>query len=748
MDRYISKAASFSGRFAQTLVERSKEAAVPGYSYDHSEDKVSEIKQCLDSKFDKEKIEGLKRLIAMISKGRNVSEFFPDVVKNVAASSIDVRKLVYIYLLRYADKEPDLALLSINTFQKDLGDRNPLIRAMALRVMSSIRVPVIVPIIMLALRKALTDLSPYVRKTAANAIPKCYSLDASQKDQLVEVITQLLTDSSTVVLGSVLSSFNQVCPERLDLLHKHFRKLCRLLIDTDDWGQIEVIGVLIRYCRTQFLNPNREEVPSSDTNAANAKKDRGFYSDDEEDESLKKTTTKHMEASKPLDPDHALFLRACATLTNSRNPSVVMMVAQAYMALAPRSDLTRISKSLIRILRVAQREQKYVILSNIASLSHTHPDLFRPFFKTFFVYASDPVFIRNLKLEVLASLANEATSSSIMREFKDYVRSPEKDLVVRTIQVMGRIAAAIPSLADESLAVLMALISSKNEDVVSEAVVVTRRLLQLRPTHESSTQAITQLARAMDLISTSAARASILWLVGQYCSQIPLVAPDTLRKAAKSFPSESESVKLQVLNLAAKLTCTAKTDEVVKLLLNYVLELARFDVSFDVRDRARFLKALVCDLPADSEIGKNVVEVVLGAKGHPVSESPYQNNERFTIGTLSHSLGVAAKEYTNLPPWPTVQPDPSVRDVVDEGWSRDRVVGSPEKDFRKSRKVQPSALSLDAFYDEQASSSSEESEDEDEDDEEEDDDEEEEDDDEEEDEEEDDEESEDNETKH
>ena len=47
-----------------------------------------------------------------------MSKFFPDVVKNVVAPSFEVRKLVYIYLLRYAEQEPDLALLSINTFQK------------------------------------------------------------------------------------------------------------------------------------------------------------------------------------------------------------------------------------------------------------------------------------------------------------------------------------------------------------------------------------------------------------------------------------------------------------------------------------------------------------------------------------------------------------------------------------------------------------------------------------------------------
>ena len=81
---------------------------------------------------------------------------------------------MYIYLLRYAEQEPDLALLSINTFQKDLSDPNPLIRAMALRVLSGIQVPMIGSIVMLAIKKCAADISPYVRKAAALAIPKLY----------------------------------------------------------------------------------------------------------------------------------------------------------------------------------------------------------------------------------------------------------------------------------------------------------------------------------------------------------------------------------------------------------------------------------------------------------------------------------------------------------------------------------------------------------------------------------------------
>ncbi|CAN0104773.1 unnamed protein product, partial [Laminaria digitata] len=98
---------------------------------------------------DIDKLKGMKWLLAMVSKGRDVSEFFSDVVKNMAVRSVEVKKMVYIYLVHYADNDSqcrELALLSINSFQNDLRGSNQLIKALALRVMTSIRVPDIIQI--------------------------------------------------------------------------------------------------------------------------------------------------------------------------------------------------------------------------------------------------------------------------------------------------------------------------------------------------------------------------------------------------------------------------------------------------------------------------------------------------------------------------------------------------------------------------------------------------------------------------
>lgn len=50
-------------------------------------------------------------------------------------------------------------------------------------------------------------------------------------------------------------AFNTVCPTRLDLLHQHYRRLCKTLVDVDEWGQVELMALLTRYARTMLPRP-------------------------------------------------------------------------------------------------------------------------------------------------------------------------------------------------------------------------------------------------------------------------------------------------------------------------------------------------------------------------------------------------------------------------------------------------------------------------------------------------------------
>uniref|UniRef100_A0A7N8YI90 AP-3 complex subunit beta n=1 Tax=Mastacembelus armatus TaxID=205130 RepID=A0A7N8YI90_9TELE len=603
--------------------------------------KNDDLKEMLESNKESLKLEAMKRIVGLIAKGRNASDLFPAVVKNVASKNIELKKLVYVYLVRYAEEQQDLALLSISTFQRALKDPNQFIRASALRVLSSIRVPIIVPIMMLAIKEAAADLSPYVRKTSAHAIQKLYSLDPDQKEQLIEVIEKLLKDKSTLVAGSVVMAFEEVCPDRIDLIHKNYRKLCNLLVDVEEWGQVVIISMLTRYARTQFTSPWKEN------------NEKAFYDSDSEEK-------KGQTDAKPyiMDPDHRLLLRNTKPLLQSRNTAVVMSVAQLYWHLAPKHEVNVVTKSLVRLLR-SHREVQYVVLQNIATMSIQRKGLFEPFLKSFYVRSTDASHIKTLKLEILTNLANEANISIILREFQTYVKSQDKAFAAATIQAIGRCATNISEVTDTCLNGLVLLLSNRDEIVVAESVVVIKKLLQTQPSQHS--EIIKHMAKLFDNITVPMARASILWLIGEYCERVPKIAPDVLRKMAKTFTTEEDIVKLQTVNLAAKLYLT--NSKQTKLLTQYILNLGKYDQNYDIRDRTRFIRQLIVPSEKSGSLNKYARRILLAPKPAPVLESSFKDRDRYQLGTLSHSLNIKATGYQELVDWPAVAPDQSVRNV-------------------------------------------------------------------------------------
>jgi AP-3 complex subunit beta len=112
----------------------------------------------------------------MISKGRDASQFLPGALKLTSSPSLQVRKLVYIIILHYAQHSSDsedLTLLSVNSFQRDALDSSPLIRAMAIRVLTGLRNQLVSSVVELSVKRAVRDSSPHVRKVTALALPRC-----------------------------------------------------------------------------------------------------------------------------------------------------------------------------------------------------------------------------------------------------------------------------------------------------------------------------------------------------------------------------------------------------------------------------------------------------------------------------------------------------------------------------------------------------------------------------------------------
>ncbi|KAH7398415.1 adaptin N terminal region-domain-containing protein [Pyrenochaeta sp. MPI-SDFR-AT-0127] len=682
-----------------------------------------QLKKLLDSRTERDVLEGLRRVVTMSYRQppSQTLPFFSHVIKNVASPSLQVKKLVYIYLLQHAEHEPDTALLSINTIQKSLTDSNPQLRALALRVMSSIRVPVISQIVSLGIKRGAGDMSPFVRRAAALAIPKCYRLDPNTEPQLLDYLATLLGDKQYFVTGAAVASFLELCPDRLDLIHPHYRSLVRKLADMDEWGQLATLRLMLVYARKCFPRRTKKVKKAGSDAAANSrptKSTKGFYESESEEEEEREQDVEEVAV---LDPDLELLLKTCQSLLLSRNAAVVIAVARTYLYLGTPEYLSQAVGPLVSLLRSAGDVQ-HVALYNIVQVCLTHPEPFVKYYTHFLVRSTDAPHIWRLKLELLTLIfpyAQPRLQSLILAELSHFSHSGSLDpaLVKESVRAIGRCSQSPATTAQTSarcLKLLLKHIGSTDAHLVAESLEVIRHLIQRDPNAHRTT--VVRLAKHLDAATSPQARASIIWLVGEFAGTDPEnnIAADVLRILVKGFAEEAEPAKLQIVLLAAKVYVhhlsanpppePAKAQEptsnpsllddyqeeggfrdehlessppprtesqqpekphIIEALYNYILLLVRYDTSYDLRDRARVYKALLAS-PSSTQLASLLL---LAPKPVPHIPSPSETRKDYVLGSASLVIGDEGgvgglRGYEDLPKWVKEgnEPDPALRD--------------------------------------------------------------------------------------
>lgn len=614
----------------------------------------------------------------MMYRSQKTLPLFSSIVKNVASPNLEIKKLVYIYLIHHAEQEPDLALLSINTIQKSLSDTNPQVRALALKTMSGIRVPVISQIVSLAIKKGAGDMSAYVRRAAALAIPKCYRLEPSQLPQLIEYLSTLLGDRQYYVAGAAVTAFLEICPERIDLIHKHYRSLIKMVVDMDEWSQLATLRLMTVYARKCF--PTRTKTIKKNGKSADL---QDFYGDTTVD------TGVEFEQVTVLDPDLESLLSAIKPLLQSRNSAVVVAVARCYSTIGTAAHVRLAIGPLVALLRGAQ-DIEQIALFNIVSICLAHPAEFVKYATHFLVRGTDAKPVWELKLEILTLIFPHAPShvkSLILNELEHFSRGSDKALVREAVRAIGRCAQTDAATAPRCLRLLLGQITSVDGTLAAESLTVIRHLIQQDPTAHVAT--VVRLAKNLDSATDPQARATIIWLVGEFSALNgeDNIAADVLRILLKDFASESEVAKRQIVLLGAKVylhylnrqveasqgepdgepgpapRLLEDDDHPIAKLWSYVLLLARYDTSYDLRDRTRLYKALL-------GVPQLATLMLLAPKPAPQAPSPSETRKGYTLGSAALVLAGGGSihglnGYHDLPAWvqPGQEPDPRLRET-------------------------------------------------------------------------------------
>ena len=62
--------------------------------------------------------DAVKKVIAAVTVGKDMNPLFPDVINCMRTDNVEVKKLVYLYLINYAKSNPDLTIMAVNSFVK------------------------------------------------------------------------------------------------------------------------------------------------------------------------------------------------------------------------------------------------------------------------------------------------------------------------------------------------------------------------------------------------------------------------------------------------------------------------------------------------------------------------------------------------------------------------------------------------------------------------------------------------------
>ncbi|GHJ87409.1 hypothetical protein NliqN6_3811 [Naganishia liquefaciens] len=541
-----------------------------------------------DKGYAKKKI-ALKKIVANMTMGNDMAPLFPDMIQCMTIQVLEIKKMVYLYLMNYARVKSDEIAQAIPGFLSDCEDRNPLIRALAIRTMSSITSPVIITALVDPLGHALEDDDPYVKKTAAIAVAKLYASEMGRRvvenEGLVTWLRDLLADANPTVVANAVAALIEISDRSDDItlrLNSSVSgKLVAALGECSEWGQVYILDSLLTF------------TPQSSAEA----------------EQLGERLSIRLQHA-----NSAVVLTTVKLLLYLMN----YMEDESFIASLER----KMGPPLVTMLSLGP-EVQYVALRNILLIIQRRPAILQYEVKVFFCKYNDPIYVKLAKLEIMYRLARSDNVHEVLPELKEYASEVDVDFVRKAVRSIGRLAIKIQPAADQCISVLLKLLETKISYVVQEAIVVIKDIFRRYPNEYESI--IGALCENLDALDEPEAKAAMIWIIGQYADRIEN-SDELLEDFLFSFNEESTEVQLALLTAIVKLFIRRPT--VGQDLVPRVLKMATEEVDNpDLRDRGFMYWRLLSSDPAATR------DIVLAEKP-PISTE----TDRMDKGTLDQLL--------------------------------------------------------------------------------------------------------------
>jgi AP-4 complex subunit beta-1 len=534
----------------------------PQFFVDNKKGEVNELRQLLKSimneKDQTKRRDVIKKVIAYMTLGIDVSRLFTDMV--LISSTIDLvqKKMIYLYLINYAEANSDQALMAINTFIKDCKRTNPdaKIRGLALRSLCSLRFQGAFEYIQPAIEEGLADADPYVRKTAIIGLIKLYraAKDVVKNSGFINTLYELIRDRDPAVSINSILALNEILEEEggIAVNRKIVIYLLNRIQQYNEFGQSTVFDLVAKY------------QPSEDNelfDILNILEDRLRHS------------------------SSAVVLGCVKVFLNytKDNPTLTQQV------------YARIQAPLLTLFLsgsvAGAYELSYTVLAHIhLIISRGAVEVFENEFKHFFCKYDEPTYIRILKIEILTLVCTENNVQEILNELAEYVTDVDVDLSRKAIRSIGQIGMKIPNAGSAIIQLQQSFLRLNIDHVLTETLIVMKDMM--RKFRWQAPELLSFIEKCLEVVSDEDGKSAIIWMLGEFGEQID-DAPYILEALVQSY-KEEQSVKVSHALLTACVKLFLKRAPEMQLVLaNLFQSIFKDSDNADLLDRAGFYYKLL-----------------------------------------------------------------------------------------------------------------------------------------------------------
>lgn len=482
--------------------------------------------------------------------GADCAKLLPGMLKLLAHPDLATKKAVYNFTALYANKNPDLSLLAVNTLMQECSDSNPVIRGLALKTLSSLNHESFVEYCLRGINIGLTDKSVYVRRVAACCCARLYqqNVDLYNDGRLVNQLYTMLRDSDPiVVVNSVMALEEILSREGGIVINRNIANhILNNLKDMTLWGQCYILNVLQKY------KPKTHDELFNMLNILDT-----F-----------------------LVSSHSAVATACLQLFLSLISSLPHLRPQVFK---------RYIKNIMEAIPQENAELVFHILDYLNSSRDEIKAELLPHYVIFFCKESDPLYLKKLKLTILPHLTTKNNTKEIIGEVFLHASDTVKEVSLHALQAITVICKSNSTTAPLVLSKLKQLIDSDAPHILSNIFQVLRNL-DLN-TVDGGLDIVIKIASKHQRLADSGGRSAFLDLLSQYGNLLE-DSPYILEEYVENFPNESDVViKYEIL-----MTCVRvffHHPAAMQGILGQILELCLQDTDKCIQSGARFYYRLL-----------------------------------------------------------------------------------------------------------------------------------------------------------